>query len=879
MLVPNDFSDHSDDPTYDPSNHPASSASPGSPDDTILPDSSSAPAESSSVSPKTIGPYRLVRRLGEGGMGQVWLAEQTAPFQRLVALKLIRAGISDNVLLERFESERQTLARMNHPTIAKVYDAGTTPDGTPYFVMEYVPGVPVTLYCDQKHLSIAQRIDLFRKVCEGVQHAHQKAIIHRDLKPANILVTELDGKPTPHIIDFGIAKAISDRDPLATMFTRAGNFIGTPAYMSPEQADPDVRDVDTRSDVYSLAVILYELLTGALPFDPSEWRSEVMNEAFKRLREQDPPLPSILFRGKVTTQSENASQTALLRAVHPQELVGLLQGDLDWITMKGLERERARRYGTPGELAGDLQRYLQHEPVTARPASAVYRFQKYVRRHRLGVALSAAGIVLLIAFAVIQAVQIRRITAERDRTTRERDRANRIADFMTQMFKVSDPSEARGNTITAREILDKSSAEIETGLSRDPELQAHLMSTMGQVYVQLGLFPQGQAMLEKAVATAHRTERTPSRSTLHTMSILSFLLMREGEYAQAEQLLRETIEGNRRVIGPDNPDTVSTMRYLATTLESEGKFAEADKLQREALEMARKNLGPEHWETLLSMNVMANILDDEKHLTEAEQMYRETLAIQQRTLGADYPDTLTTASNLASTLQEEGRLEEAEKMERETLATRSRVLGPEHPDTLATKLNLGNTLDSEGRYAEAETEDLQTLAVQKKVLGPENPDTLLTQGNLAITLRKEGRYAEAEKLQREMLEVKRRVLGADNPETQKAEGDLASTLSSNGKFEEARKFYLAQIERASKSGSSSDLANTWYDFACGASLAGRIDEALDHLREAISHGFNDAAHMKTDEDLKALRGNPRFEQLLHDAETRAASSANGTPAH
>src|SRR6516225_1044005 len=307
--------DGPDDLTLDPSEKPQSDAgktnpSPLDSSETLHTSESASytpEADATFASPGPIGPYRLVRKLGEGGMGQVWLAEQTAPLQRLVAIKLIRAGVSDNVLLERFESERQSLARMNHPAIAKIFDAGTTANGTPYFVMEYVSGIPITVYCDQKRLSIRQRLELFLKVCEGVQHAHQKAILHRDLKPANILVTEIDRKPAPHIIDFGIAKAIGDRDPLITMFTRAGNFIGTPVYMSPEQADPEIRDVDTRSDVYSLAVILYELLTGALPFDPTRWRNELQQEQVRKFYEQDPEAPSIQFHKKTTTQMETAT--------------------------------------------------------------------------------------------------------------------------------------------------------------------------------------------------------------------------------------------------------------------------------------------------------------------------------------------------------------------------------------------------------------------------------------------------------------------------------------------------------------------------------------------------------------------------------------------
>src|SRR5215470_20000910 len=419
--------DGPDDRTLDPSEEPRAdgtkaNAAPLDSGETLHTSESYRPeTDTTFACPGPIGPYRLVRKLGEGGMGQVWLAEQTAPLQRVVAIKLIRADVSDSVLLERFESERQSLARMNHPAIAKVFDAGTTADGTPYFVMEYVSGIPLTVYCDQKRLSIRHRLELFLKVCEGVQHAHQKAILHRDLKPANILVTEIDGKPAPHIIDFGIAKAMGDRDPLLTMFTRAGNFIGTPVYMSPEQADPDIREVDTRSDVYSLAVILYELLTGALPFDPTKWRNGLRQEQIRKLYEEDPQAPSVQFRKKTTTQADTATQTAKLRSTEPQQLVSELKGDLDWITLKALERDRGRRYGTPSELAADIQHFLSSEPVTARPASRAYRMQKYVRRHRLGVSVAASALLVLVGFSVMQAVQLRRIT-------KERDRANRISD-------------------------------------------------------------------------------------------------------------------------------------------------------------------------------------------------------------------------------------------------------------------------------------------------------------------------------------------------------------------------------------------------------------------------------------------------------------------
>src|SRR3984885_9363324 len=497
--------------------------------------------------------FQIVRELGEGGMGQVWLAEQSSPVRRQVALKLIKAGMYDKAAMQRFQSERQSLAIMDHPAIAKVFDAGATPQGQPYFVMEYVPGLPITEYCDRKKLKIEERLALFIQVCEGVQHAHQKAIIHRDLKPANILVVEVDGKPVPRIIDFGLAKAITTEFAGETLLTRLGSLVGTPGYMSPEQADPSVPDIDTRTDVYSLGVVLYVLLTGSQPLDTKQWKNRPIDELLRKLREEEPPTPSV----KVNAERDTSSAQAEARGTDPRQLVGLLRGDLDWITMKTLEKDRARRYGAPSELAADLRRYLNHEPVEARPASVGYRLRKYTRRHRVAIGVAAGLLLLLAAFSVLQAVQLRRITQERDRATRERDRATRITDFMTGMFKISDPSEAHGNTVTAREILDKASTEIDPGLSKDPELQAQMMFTMGNVYERLGLYSQSQSLLTRALEIQRRVLGAEHPSTLGTMQSLSDIYLHQGRYAEAETMLRDTLDTRRRILGPDNPDTLN----------------------------------------------------------------------------------------------------------------------------------------------------------------------------------------------------------------------------------------------------------------------------------------------------------------------------------
>jgi serine/threonine protein kinase/tetratricopeptide (TPR) repeat protein len=732
-----------------------------------------------------IGHYQLLHLIGEGGMGQVWLAEQQEPVRRLVALKLIKFGMDTLEVVARFGSERQALALMDHPAIAKVFDAGSTPEGRPYFVMEYVAGPPITTYCDERRMNLRQRLELFIQVCEGVQHAHQKAIIHRDLKPSNILVTEVDGKPVPRIIDFGVAKAMSQGLDAETIFTQAGVVIGTLGYMSPEQADSGGEDIDTRSDVYSLGVVLYELLVGALPLD---FRKVAYYEGLRRLRDEDAPRPST----RLKSPGVDSAVTAQKRGTEVSTFVRQLRGDPDSIALKALEKDRTRRYSTPSDLADDIRRFLRNEPVDAHPPSFGYLARKYVRRHRLGVVVAAAGVLLLVGFAVAQTIQLRN-------TRRQRDRADRITGFMTNMFQVSDPSEARGNTVTAREILDKSSTEMDRGLDQDPAVQAQLMQVMAVTYMNLGLYSRAETLAQRALDIRVRTIGSNDRKTLESTTQLANIQFHEGRDVEAEMLLRKAITQQERILGPEDLLTLESQGVLAALLERQAHFVEAEKIARASVAIDTRKLGADDLKTYASMSLLASALQGQSRFAEADALFRQLIQRENSTLGAGHPYVLVAMHDLANSLQEEGRLTEAEAEYRETLKVEQHVLGPEHPDTANTLTTLANTIRHKRvRYAEAEALYRQSLEIEMRMVGPEHTYTTRAKEGLANVLSSEHRYTEAEQLLREILAMRERVLGPLNTDTLLTKYNLASVLDHEKRYPEAESLMRETIASQSK---------------------------------------------------------------------------------
>jgi serine/threonine protein kinase len=865
-----------DDPTF--LERPAAALGPTAPSESQENEAKqSAPDTTSEAIGSFIGPYRLLQRLGEGGMGSVYVAEQEHPVKRRVALKIIKPGMDSAQVLRRFEAERQALALMDHTNIAKVLDAGTTtfvvpplggaaaPEdrlkaelrtGRPYFVMELVKGVPITKYCDELHLPIRERLELFVPVCQAIQHAHHKGIIHRDLKPSNVLVCMQDGKPVPKVIDFGVAKALHQKLAERTMYTEVGAMVGTLEYMSPEQAELSALDIDTRADVYALGVLLYELLTGTTPLDRRRLRSVAFDEMLRIIKEEEPPKPST----RLTQSKESLANLAVQRRTEPARLMKEVRGDLDWIVMKCLEKDRTRRYETANGLARDIDRYLHDEPVEACPPSAAYKLRKFARKHRtpLGVATLVAA--LLVAGVVVSAALAVRARHAESLARAEEHRARAAAE--------AERTAKQGEADQRRQAeAQKRIAEEKEQQAKEAEAEAKAVLAFFQNRVLAAGRPQGQEgglgkdvtlrnavdAAEPGIAAAFQNQPLVEASVRNVLGLTYSYL---GEHSLALRQHEQALALRRAKLGPDHPDTLTSMSELALAYRNAGKLQQALPLHEETLKLTKAKLGPEHLETLISMNNLASAYQDAGKVEDALPLFEETLKRTRAQHGADHPHTLATMNNLALAYQEAGKLDQALSLFEETLKLRKARLGSEHPDTLTSMNNLALAYQEARRLEEALPLFEETLKLRKSRLGSEHPHTLASMNNLGLAYQQAGRLNQAVPLHEETLKLSNAKFGQEHPETLRSMNSLAGAYRAAGKLEQALPLFEETLKLAQmKLGPDHPQALTSMNNLAGAyQEAGKLEQAVPLFEESLrlTHAKLGPEHPHTLQSMNSL---------------------------
>jgi len=724
---------------------------------------------------RCLGSYRLRSVLGEGGMGIVYLAQQEHPIRRQVALKVIKPGMDSKRVIARFEAERQALALLDHPNIAHVYDAGTTDAGRPYFVMEYVKGLPITEYCDRQRLRIEDRLRLFQPVCLAVHHAHQKGIIHRDLKPSNIIVSAEHDRPTPKIIDFGVAKALNQPLMEQTLFTEDTHLLGTPEYMSPEQAEMVSEDIDIRSDIYSLGVLLYVLLAGILPYDSETFRQGGVEHIRKVIRETDPKTPST----RLTKLGDGARELAESRRTDVAALAKRFHRELEWIPLKAMRKERSERYRSAAEFEDDIGHYLTGEPLIAALPSTVYRLRKAVRRHRAFVMGLAAVLAVLAAGTVISAIFALH-------AKQQAKNAQAVADFLGRdILGAVVPSQLKGRELTLRYALDTASEKLEAQFQTQPLVEASIRFWLGLAYRSQGE-PCDAALHLRRARGIYREELGEGHPrTMSATDNLGWVYLDLGRYGNATELLAEAFSTARRRYGDEDRRTLNLMNTLATTYLDLGRYDEAERLFSRGAEISLRSLGRESNATLFMTGNLGGTYEAQGRYDDAERQYLRTLRLSEGTWGQENKWRLVYECFLARTYTAQRKYGKAGSLFQTTLDRTNRIWAKESLPTLRCVAGLAHLHACQGHYDEAESLFADVVETACRKLGDDHMYALRFMNSMADMYLAQGRYDDAESLFHRTLEAGRRVLGEDHPDTLTAKHGLGMACLGKARYEEA----------------------------------------------------------------------------------------------
>ena len=803
-----------------------------------------------------IGQYRVLRTLGVGGMGEVYLAERAdAEFEQQVAIKVVHGGSLARGIQSRLKIERQILAQLDHPNIAHLLDGGSLPDGTAYIVMEYVDGIPIDAFCDSNRLDVATRLKLFQTVCIAVHYAHQNLIVHRDLKPSNILVTAAG---VPKLLDFGIAKLLDHRQAMhhTLAVTHADIRVMTPDHASPEQVRGQA--ITTSSDVYVLGVLLYKLLTGTGPFVIPSMR---LTDIERAICEKDPPLPS----HSINTEDSATLSIAEARNTTAGRLRRTLGGDLDNIVLMAMRKEPERRYSSSQQMAGDIQRYLEGKPVIARRDTMSYRTIKFISRHWLPVTAGASAVLLTLAFAATTYVQSLRIAAERDRAAeqrvmaeRERARAEEVSSFLVNLFKLSDPQENRGNQVTARELLDSGAKRLQAGLQDQPATKAALLSTVGAVYDSLGQYKEALPILTESLTLQPQSR---DKSRIETLLELGRARTGAGDLSGAEAPLQEALHLSQG-FGAASQESGRSLWALGVLRYQQGRFVDAKRLYNRSLDILEAASAPPTDVSAL-LDDLAQVYVAQQQWALAKQTYERALEVDRRVLGDDHPRVAERLNNLAIVAQNLGDLKLAETLFRDAIRRHERAYGDQHPDTGTVRGNYGLLLQREGRLAEAEPLLRNALDVQLKLYGPDNYNVAYARVSLAMLLHDQGNLGAAESEFREALAVYDKSLPANHQYRAALLMHFARLLVDRGKFAEA----LAMSEQSVNIWNATSPALSPYTAQAHAIHAyalahlGKPREAAEELDAALpvllkARGADDPVVRRAQNWLKAVRPEP-----------------------